>query len=614
MGLTNFSTPTDNNAANTGNGNIPPGIPFSGNVLASMIPAQTSPQNGVPDCLINLNKTKQTPVKFRESILRQMSAILIGKYKPNVLLTGPAGTGKTAIVEELAHMIERKDPKLPTQLQNKTIYALQISDINAGAMFNGETEERVKQILEFLENSANNAIVFLDEIHQLISNNSQYRMIAQILKPALARGTIKAIGATTTQEAKNLDKDPAFNRRFTRLLVDELTKQQTEEIIKETMPALIKHYGQTFILTDEMTSLIVNTADEFCNAGSHRPDNAITLFDRSVADAVMQKQDMLQNPDPAIQNAAKAIPGIILSETSIKKTAIKLATGNNEPKDFNEEQLKKSLSRIKGQDTIIEPIVRTIKRHTAHLRPQKKPLTMLFMGPSGCGKTEVTKIISENYLSEKPITLNMTEYCHEHDISRIIGAPPGYVGYDSNSEMVFDPLESNPYQVILLDEFEKSDKAIQRLFMRIFDEGILQTNKGTTIDFSKSIIVATTNAGCTNDAETKSIGFIETSNTQPTDEQIVQTLGRYFDTELLNRFTKRYRFRSISKETFIEILKEEYEKQAAEIKNISPRAPIPDTLDDADAKNLADKYYNKKFNARPAAEAISEFIDETLIP
>ncbi len=370
---------------------------------------------------------------------------------------------------------------------------------------------------------------------------------------------------------------------------------------------LIKHYNTTFNLTDDMMKLLINIADEYCSVGSHRPDNAITLLDRAIANAVMDKQAMLNSTDPTIQATAKAMPGVVLSENSIKKTAMKIATGNNEPKEFDENQFKADFARIKGQDEILEPLLKTMKIHTMHLHPSPKPLTILFSGASGVGKTEVTKILAHNYLDEKPIILNMTEYKDPASINRIIGAPAGYVGYEDNNEMPFDPLTTNPYQVILLDEFEKCDKSVQRLFMSVFDEGTLKTNRGKILDFSKAVIIATTNAGCT--VKGGNIGFAKNT----TKHQEMSKLSDYFDPELLNRFKKKYHFNDISREVFREIMADTYANEVAFIKQTKPRINLPDMIADADLDKLVEEHYEPLFGARPIKDAVTEFIDEQII-
>lgn len=598
MGLTNFSNSNDDDDKNAGMNS------FVGGTVAFTGPS--SKDNDLEDMLINMNKSVHTPCLFRDEVIKQLISILIGSQKPNALLIGSAGTGKTAIVEELATMIEHKDPRVPSMLHGKTIYSLQLSDLIAGTQFRGQLEDKIKELVDFISDKKNNAILFIDEIHQLFGNNESYKEIAQILKPVLSRGKIHVIGATTTQEVKSLEKDPAFNRRFTRVLVDELSKEQTLTILQALVPSLVKHYGTTFATSDDIFKLLINIADEYCSVGSHRPDNAITLLDRAIANAVMDKQAMFNNPDPNVQAAAKAMQGVILSETGIRKTALKITTGNNEPQEFDEERFKADFAVIKGQDSILEPLLRMMKIHTMHLHPVKKPLTLLFAGASGVGKTEVTKILAHNYLNEKPIILNMTEYNDSASINRIIGAPAGYVGYDDNNELPFDSLTTNPYQVILLDEFEKCNKSVQRLFMRVFDEGQLLTNHGKLIDFTKAIIIATTNAGCT---VSNNIGF----NSDKDNSKNLSKLTDYFDVELLNRFTKKYYFNNIEKDVFADIMRNTYAKEVAFIKQTKPRIPLPDDLDDANLAMLVEQHYEPRFGARPIKQVIIEFIDEQLV-
>lgn len=597
MGVSNFTnsnTTGGNSGGNNGSGgggSVLGGYPFG---------AQTAFDPN--DMMVNLNKKKHTPTLFRDSVISQLMSVLIGESKPNALLVGPAGTGKTKIAEELAHRIETLNPSVPSMLQGYTVWALQLSDIVAGSGIVGELEEKVNQILDYLSNPKNKAIVFIDELHVLFSGET-YKKIAQILKPAMSRGKLKVIGATTTQEAKSIETDPAFNRRFTKVLVDELSKEQTLEILKSYRATLVKHYNTTFNFDDDLGKIIINIADEFCNVGSHRPDNALTLLDRSIAQAIIQKQEMLNDPDPNVQNMAKAMPGVMLSEASIQRTAFKITTGNNEPKVFDKNELINDFAVIKGQDEIVDKLINIIEKYDMRLRPRKTPLTLLFAGASGVGKTEITKILSRSYVGEKPIILNMAEYHSNASINRIIGAPAGYVGYDDNNELPFDILDTNPYQVILLDEFEKCNKAVQRLFMSVFDEGFLKTNTGKIIDFSKAIVIATTNAGCT--VKGGSLGFMNDSKKEKT----VEDLSDYFDVELINRFNYRLTFNDITKDIFTEIMREFYEKDVAEIKSRKARIQIPDTIDDADLEELVENTFNPKLGARPIRTAMTEYID-----
>lgn len=412
--------------------------------------------------LFDLAEARKTETKFRENILSMMMSVLISSDKPNALLCGPAGCGKTKIVEELAYRLKNSENIVP-QLKGYRIYAIQLSDIVADSGLMGDLENKVKMLIDYMSDKAEKRILFIDEIHMLFQEKA-YRIVAQILKPALSRGKIKLIGATTTQEANLIDSDPAFCRRMTKIIVDEADHEQTVEILLSMNEHFASHYNISFALSRSKAERIVDIADEFCYSGSHRPDNAITLLDRSIASAV-------------VKNASDKKMKITLTDRHIKETAFRMTSGHSTPHAFNERALRRDLSAVCGQEAVIDDLVNALKLHSLHIRPTKKPFTMLFIGPSGVGKTEVAKIIAKNCAGEKPITLNMSEFYYDAGINRIIGSPAGYLGSDSNAELPFDKLKSNPYQVILLDEFEKCDRAVQRLFMSVFDEGILTTSQ-----------------------------------------------------------------------------------------------------------------------------------------
>lgn len=570
----------------------------------------------VNEMLINYNVEfkSASPVLFRDSVVQQTLAVLIGKNKPNTLLVGPAGVGKTKIVEDIAYRLANNDPIIPDKIKGFTIYELPLSNVVAGSSLVGQVEEKIKAVVDFATNPANKAILFIDEIHQLVKNDSPtYQKIAQILKPALARGKMKVIGATTTQEARHLNDDPAFNRRFSKIIVDELNKDQTIEILKTSKLSFLKHYNYQIALDDQTFTTIVDLAERYKTAGSHRPDNAITLLDRAIGDAIVsrRKQEVILSADPtkaAMLQALKSIKPIPVTEKQIRQTAIKLATGNNKPETLNVDELRQALNAIKGQDQIIEKLILELRKHELNIAPSEQPMTMLFIGPSGVGKTEVTKIIAKTTTGCNPIILNMTEYNSPASVNRILGSWAGYAGSESNSELPFDSLESNPYQIILLDEFEKCNPAVQKLFMQVFDEGILKTNRGTTIDFSRSIIIATTNAGYT--VRSNQIGFGKDKTTNETD---IRTLSKSFDIALLNRFKQKITFSEIDKDTYREILVAKYEALLTQIKTTKHRVNLPDTIPDAALDQMVEDTYVPEFGARPARKAVEDFIYAQLL-
>ncbi|MBQ6967462.1 MAG: ATP-dependent Clp protease ATP-binding subunit [Lachnospiraceae bacterium] len=553
--------------------------------------------------LQDMGKERHSGTQFRDEIIREICAILISGNKPNAMLIGPAGSGKTNIVEELAARLKRNDKSIPDKLKGYTVCSISLSDIVSGTGLVGDLERKVRKLIDHLESKENKAILFLDEVHILFGGET-YKKVAQMLKPALSRGKFMVIAATTTQEVKKIDDDPAFNRRFTRIFVDELTKDQTEKILIRAVKGMEKHYGVKIGFNKAAARMLVRAADEFCSVGSHRPDNALTLMDRAIASKVIE----LQTGGSPGSDTGK----IILDEKLVKDTAFRLTSGNSSIKEFDEKAFRTALGSIRGQDDILDDLTKVIKLYDMHLRPHDRPLTFLFAGPSGVGKSEAAKIIAREYIGEKPIILNMAEYNTPASVNRIIGSPVGYVGSDSNRELPFDALDTNPYQVILLDEFEKCDRSVQRLFMSVFDEGVMVTNLGKEIDFTKTIIIATTNAGCTE--KTGSIGF---GAGDVSESLSVSDLSGYFDTELINRFSHRYTFHSIPKTVYAGIIRECLSKEVTglDLDRVSSTAAkrIRSVVTDDTVKLLCDRSYNAKLGARPVRSAIHEFIDDMVL-
>ncbi len=557
--------------------------------------------------LINYNELymSESSILFRDSVIQQTISCLIGKFKPNALLVGPAGVGKTKIVEDIARRIAVKDSLIPSQLLDYTVWELPLCNIVSGSGLVGEVERKTKAILEYAQNPENKVILFIDEIHMLVGESQTYDRIAQLMKPALARGNMKVIGATTSQEAQNLINDPAFNRRFTRLIVDELSKEQTIKILSRMSDSMIKHYNNMIALDDKVIKEIVDVADNYKTIGSHRPDNAISLLDRSMADATLK----IMNSDKGKEQSNGKNQTILLMKEQIKQTAMKLMTGNNEKVATDMVLLRTNLDIIKGQDEIIAYLLDLLERDNLNLFPRIKPISLLFVGNSGVGKTEIAKIISHTLTGMPPIILNMTEYSNSAALNRIIGAPAGYVGSDSKAELPFDILESNPYQVILLDEFEKADVAVQRLFMSAFDEGYIKTSKGKIVDFSKTIIIATSNAGYTTQGNAMGFNVSNYNHNIAT----ISELSHFLDVELLNRFTRILNFNPITEELFMEILKDTYRRSVALIKNKREDILLPELLSNEEVIELKKNHYAREFGARPIKSVVYKFIEDLVL-
>ena len=612
MGLSNFTAGgAGNNPPSGGAGSTPPPMPS----MASM----TGAVSDITEMLLNYNERFKSaaPTLFRDAVISQAISVLIGKNKPNPLLVGQAGVGKTKIVEDIARRIENDDPLIPPQLQGHTIYELPLSSLVAGAGIVGELETRVTKLIDFVCDPKNKAILFIDEIHQLTSDVSQtYEKIAQILKPALARGDMHVIGATTLQESRSFDNDPAFNRRFSRLIVDELNREQTLEILTLARRGLHDHYKGRVTVTDEVLEAVTVIADEYAKAGHHRPDNALTLLDRAMADTVVDFSQKLaqavQDQDTATEAMLRAVPGLRTTETRVRQVAMRLMTGHAQKESLDLQALVQEFSRIQGQDDVTEKLTGIIHRDDLGVFPRKKPLALMFAGPSGVGKTEIAKILAQELTAQPPIILNMTEFHSAASINRIIGSPAGYVGSDSNAELPFDCLESNPYRVILLDELEKCDNSVQRLFMSAFDEGSIRTSQGKAVDFSKAIVIATTNAA-KDVAAPKVVGFGNAP--APTHKDLVKELEGSFDAEFLARFTEIFGFNSLSEDTYRGILQDNYVRERETILEVQPRkaALLPAVIDDDELDRMVAATYVKSQGARPAGRAVRRHIEDTLM-
>lgn len=608
--------------ANGSGGNNKGGIGSIGS-SGPQLTAAASGEDLVAELAINYNAkfATSTPALFRDGIVNQLMATLIAKNKANALLVGPAGSGKTKIVEYLANLIANKNARIPTTLADSVIYEIPLSNFVAGNSLVGEVEQKMKEICAFFADPTNHAILFIDEIHQLSGRNQIYAQIAQILKPYMARGEIRMIGATTTQEAENLADDPAFNRRFTRIIVDELTREQTVSVLEAAVPSYIKHYNNEIIIDDAMMGDVAAIADRFHSAGNHRPDSALTLLDRTCGEVIVGRRKMQSEieeapagpaKDALIANlAAQAQRPVTLNE--VRRCAMRLMTGNAKEHTLKDGELEEALRFIKGQKSALSTICATIERDAKAVFPRKRPLTILACGPSGVGKTETAYTIANTVCGTKrPIHINMCEYRDAASINRIIGAPAGYVGYASNGELPFDILDSNPYQLILLDEFEKGSPEVQRLFMGAFEDGFIKTSRGKVIDFSRSIIMMTTNAA--HDFLNKSkFGFATIDTKEKSKAQMVDALGDFFDIELLNRIDVVVCYNDIDKDTYADILRDTWEREAKIAKEDGRFDFIPDEISDETLQELVEKTYVKRFGARPARRAVQDAIEKLAI-
>ena len=608
MGLSNF-TPTD--IGGGGSGSSGPSIP-----LSSLLNPTLTGGSDINDMLINYNETYKsaTPALFRDEIVTQTMSIISSSRKPNALLVGPAGVGKTAIVEEIARRIANKEASVPPQLANTTIYELPIATLVAGAGIVGDLENRITEIIKFAQDANNDALLFIDEIHLIAdSNNTTYAKIAQILKPAMARGYIRVIAATTMGEAKKLDDDPAFKRRFSSVIVDELTREQTRDILDIVLPGMLTHYQNKVTVAPDVLDEIVMTADRLMSTG-HRPDTAITLLDRALSHSVISHhaaiQEALASGNTTSAQMLQQITHIPLTAKRLNTIAMLLVTGQSQPPHLDVTALQTELSRLRGQEEVLPRIVDALRRRELNIFPSTRPTSWLFAGASGVGKSETATIISSMVTGQKPIILNMAEYHDSASINRIIGSPTGYVGSDSAKERPFDTLASNPYRVIVLDEFEKADMSVQRLFLSALDTGEIQMANGPAVDLSRCIVIATTNAG-RQKLSGSQMGFGDHKHSV-SKQSLTKELQKSFDAELLGRFDDLIAFMPLGADDYAQILRDEYDRQVARICAERPDLSF-DAIDDDTIARLVDETWLVDQGARPAIRAIRALIEDTLL-
>ncbi|WP_298631787.1 ATP-dependent Clp protease ATP-binding subunit [uncultured Porphyromonas sp.] len=596
------------------------------------------------------------PILGREQELLRVAQILSRKKKNNPILIGEPGVGKTAIVEALAQRIVSNEVSIP--LLNKRIVSVDLAGMVAGSMYRGQFEERIKGIISELKANPD-IILYIDEIHTLVgSGNSQGGLdAANILKPALSRGEIKVIGATTLEEyRKSIEKDGALERRFQKVMVEAPDAHETLQILRKLRPRYEAHHHVSY--SDEALLEAVRLSDRYVT-DRFFPDKAIDAMDEAgayafisqqkpidlsryeekIAEAAKLKQKAVAESDYELaikyrdeEKAAKGAlaeykgkleRGELLSEKIVVGVAevqkvVSMASGVP-VESFTKDDLAalselgvKLKARVKGQDHVVDAVASAIQRNRIGLRDPNKPIgSFLFLGSTGVGKTLLAKRIAcELFGSEEAmIRVDMSEFMERHAVSRLVGAPPGYVGYDEGGELT-TKVKRRPYSVILFDEIEKAHHDVHNLLLQLLDDGILTDSNGGKVSFKNTIVIMTSNVGTRQLEEFGTgIGYRDTSSTdysQLSKEVIEKMLKKSFAPEFLNRIDKIVTFNALGKE----VLRDIVDIQLGELTERLQGLELEISYSDKARAFLVEKGFDPKLGARPLNRAIAEYVED----
>jgi ATP-dependent Clp protease ATP-binding subunit ClpA len=542
----------------------------------------------------NLNKLaadgKIDPLIGRQLEIERTVEILCRRRKNNPLYVGEAGVGKTALAEGLALMIE--EGRVPDVLNDAVIYALDMGTLVAGTKYRGDFEKRLKAVLAALRKNPG-AILFIDEIHTVIGAGAASGGVmdaSNLIKPVLANGQLRCIGSTTYQEYRGIfEKDHALARRFQKIDVLEPSVDETVEILKGLQSRFEEHHGIKY--SEDAIKAAADLSSRHIN-DRHLPDKAIDVIDEAGASL------RLQSPDPA--NA-------VVDVELIEKIVAKMARIPPKSVSASDKDLLKNLERnlklvIYGQDKAVETLSSAIKMARSGLRDENKPVgSFLFAGPTGVGKTEVTRQLAMA-LGIELVRFDMSEYMERHTVSRLIGAPPGYVGFDQGG-LLTEAVSKSPHCVLLLDEIEKAHPEVFNLLLQVMDHGTLTDNNGRKADFRNVIIVMTTNAGA-QEASRASIGFTEQDHA--TDS--MEAIKRLFSPEFRNRLDGIIEFQALDANTISRVV----DKLVVELEAQLQDKMVTLELDDDAREWIAAKGYDPKMGARPMARVIQEHIKRPL--
>ena len=597
-------------------------------------------------------KGKLDNIIGRDRELARVIQILCRRQKNNPCLIGEPGVGKTAIAEALAIRIAAGN--VPYKLRGKEIYLVDMTALVAGTQFRGQFESRILGLLGEVR-EVGNAILVIDEVHNIVGTGEAEGSVnaANILKPALSRGEVQVIGATTlTEYRKYIEKDSALERRFQPVTVNEPSVDESMEMLQG-----IKHYYEEFhavTIPDEVLRRAVVLSERYIT-DRFLPDKAIDLIDeaaahRSLSSAVLAESYEVRDKLLELRNKREALEGEIAGNAQVENSryeeisniqseelrlsarldelepethrieltendiadVIELWTGipattitENEFRriDRLEERLKE---HIVGQDAAVEAVARAIKRSRAGISYKRKPVSFIFAGPTGVGKTELVKVLANDLFCspETLIRLDMSEFMEKHAVSRIIGAPPGYVGYDEAGQLT-EKIRRRPYSVVLFDEIEKAHPDVLNILLQILDDGRITDARGKTVNFENTVIVMTTNAGSDHSAATA--GFSASEQTAAEDKT-QKALSAFLRPEFLNRVDEIITFRQLDRNDFVRIAS----IMLGELSAALAEKHITLTVTDAAKEQIADKSYSRTYGARNMRRYIQKEVEDRL--
>ena len=602
---------------------------------------------------------KLDPVIGREEEIQRVIQILSRRTKNNPCLIGEPGVGKTAVVEGLALRIV--EGEVPSTIKDKRLVTLDLSGMVAGSKYRGEFEERIKRVIAEVRN-AGNILLFLDEIHTIIGAGGAEGAIdaSNILKPSLARGEIQLIGATTLEEyRKHIEKDAALERRFQPVKVEEPTEDEAIDILMGLRPKYEEHHN--VVITDDAVRAAVKLSKRYIN-DRFLPDKAIDLIDeassRTRLEAFVVPKDIKKletqidelsvKKEQAIKSEKYDEAAELKKQQTRKKNRLeKLRTSWQESIDgsdltVDEEQIARTVSmwtkipvakiaeaeseklmnlekmlhnRVIGQDEAVTAVAKAIRRGRVGLKDPNRPIgSFLFLGPTGVGKTELSKALADCMFGtdNSLIRVDMSEYMEKHTVSKLIGSPPGYVGFEEGGQLS-EKVRTNPYSVILFDEIEKAHSDVFNILLQVLDDGHITDSQGRKVDFKNTIIIMTSNTGAQRIIDPKQLGFVTVQDDNKEHEDmkknVMDELKRTFKPEFLNRIDDTIVFHALSEKNVRDIAG----LMLKELKNrVQAQMDIELKFTDNMKKYIFEKGYDKKYGARPLRRAIQTYVEDEL--